>query len=133
MKSVLKGAAAHVVLLVFAATALIPLLLVLVNSFKTNAEVTASPFALPKSFSWSNFSTAWEYGHFGTGFVNSALLTATTVLIVLVCSSMAGYVLAGRRIRAQSAIIIYFMVAMTVPIQLDGRTGAAVRTPLSSP
>ncbi|MFE2040345.1 carbohydrate ABC transporter permease [Streptomyces sp. NPDC059477] len=118
LNSLLKGATAHVVLLVFAATALIPLLLVLVNSFKSNAEVTANPFAPPKSFSWSNFSTAWEYGHFATGFVNSVLLTGTTVVVVLLCSSLAGYVLAGQKIRVWPAVMVYLTMAMTVPIQL---------------
>ncbi|MDX6330141.1 MAG: raffinose/stachyose/melibiose transport system permease protein [Streptomycetaceae bacterium] len=118
MKSPFKSLTAHAVLLVFAATALLPLLLVLVNSFKTNAEVTANPFALPKSFALSNFSTAWEYGNFGSGFVNSVLLTGTTVVVVLLCSSLAGYVLAGQKIRIWPAVMVYLTMAMTVPIQL---------------
>ncbi|MCW2872316.1 MAG: carbohydrate transporter permease [Streptomyces oryziradicis] len=118
MKSPFKSLTAHAVLLVFAATALLPLLLVLINSFKTNAEVTANPFALPKSFALSNFSTAWEYGNFGSGFVNSVLLTGTTVVVVLLCSSLAGYVLAGQKIRIWPAVMVYLTMAMTVPIQL---------------
>ncbi|WP_030663481.1 carbohydrate ABC transporter permease [Streptomyces cellulosae] len=114
----LNGLAAHVVLLVFAATALAPLLLVLLNSFKSNAGVTGSPFALPKSLSLSNFSTAWEYGAFGSGFLNSVLLTGTTVAVVLLCSSLAGYVLAGQKIRVWPAVMVYLTMAMTVPIQL---------------
>ena len=113
-----RGAVSHLILAGFTVTALFPLLLVGLNSLKLSTQVVQNPLSLPTSPAWSNFADAWEYGHFGTGFVNSALLTATTVLIVLVCSSLAGYALAGRRIRAQSAIIIYFMVAMTVPIQL---------------
>jgi raffinose/stachyose/melibiose transport system permease protein len=113
-----KGVMAHTVLLVFAATALFPLFLVLLNSFKSNAGVTGSPFSLPKSFSLSNFTTAWQYGAFGTGFVNSVLLTGTTVVVVLVCSSLAGYVLAGQKIRMWPAIMVYLTMAMTVPIQL---------------
>jgi len=118
MRSRSKGVVAHVVLLVFAAVALFPLLLVLLNSFKSNAGVTSSPFSLPKSFSLSNFTTAWEYGKFGSGFLNSVLLTGTTVVVVLVCSSLAGYVLAGQKIRMWPAVMVYLTMAMTVPIQL---------------
>jgi raffinose/stachyose/melibiose transport system permease protein len=113
-----KGVVAHVVLLVFAATALFPLLLVLLNSFKSNSGVTSSPFSLPKSLSLSNFKTAWEYGKFGSGFLNSVLLTGTTVVVVLVCASLAGYVLAGQKIRMWPAVMVYLTMAMTVPIQL---------------
>jgi raffinose/stachyose/melibiose transport system permease protein len=118
MRKILKGATAHIVLLVFAATALFPLVLVLLNSFKTNAEITSNPFAPPASFSLGNFTTAWDYGHFSSGFVNSILLAGTTVTVVLLCSSLAGYVLAGEKIRSWPIIMVYLTMAMTVPIQL---------------
>ncbi|MET8944562.1 carbohydrate ABC transporter permease [Streptomyces sp. NPDC004542] len=118
MKKHSKNLVAHIVLLVFAATALFPLLLVLLNSFKSDSALTGNPFALPHSLSLANFRTAWEYGAFGSGFLNSVLLTGTTVVVVLFCSSMAGYVLAGQKIRIWPAVMVYLTMAMTVPIQL---------------
>ncbi|EFL20917.1 sugar ABC transporter, permease [Streptomyces himastatinicus ATCC 53653] len=108
----------HVLLLAFGATALFPLLLVLVNSFKDSSAVTANPLSLPTGLNFENFRQAWSYGHFQRGFINSFILTFTAVLVVLVCSSLAGYVLAGKKIRIWPAVMIYFMVSMTVPIQL---------------
>jgi raffinose/stachyose/melibiose transport system permease protein len=113
-----KSAAGHLILLVFAVTALFPLLLVGLNSLKLSAQVMANPFAPPATFAWSNFSEAWVYGHFASGLLNSVLLTVTTVVIVLICSSLAGYVLAGKKIAVWPAVVVYFMVSMTVPIQL---------------
>jgi raffinose/stachyose/melibiose transport system permease protein len=113
-----KGAVSHVFLIGFAVTALFPLVLVGLNSLKLSTQVTKNPLSAPKSLTWSNFKEAWQYGHFGHGFINSLFLTATTVVVVLNCSSLAGYVLAGKKIRAWPAIMIYFMVSMTVPIQL---------------
>ncbi len=108
----------HVLLLAFTATALFPLLLVLINSLKDSAAVTGNPLALPTGLHLGNFREAWSYGHFSRGFVNSFILTFTTVLVVLLCSAPAGYVLAGKKIRAWPAVMIYFMVSLTVPIQL---------------
>lgn len=113
-----RGAGGHVLLAVFAFTALFPLALVAVNSLKDSAEVVRNPLALPTSVNVDNYRQAWRFGHFATGFLNSLAVTATTVVVVLVCSSLAGYVLAGRKIRATSLVMVYFMVAMTVPIQL---------------
>jgi raffinose/stachyose/melibiose transport system permease protein len=113
-----KRVIGHLILIVFTVTALFPLLLVGINSLKLSVQIIDNPLSLPKSFAWRNFSEAWQYGHFATGFINSVLLTATTVVIVLICASLAGYVLAGKKIAAWPAIIIYFMVSMTVPIQL---------------
>lgn len=113
-----KGALSHVLLIGFAITALFPLLLVGLNSLKLSTQIIANPLSLPESLTWSNFSQAWQYGHFGHGFINSILLAGTTVVVVLVCSTLAGYVLAGKKLRTGPAIMIYFMVSMTVPIQL---------------
>ena len=118
LRKALKSAPGHVILIVLAVVQLFPIALVLINSFKGNLEVAQNPLALPHSLNFSNYTTAWDYGHFSTGFVNSILLVATTVVIVLFCSSLAGYALAGKKIRLWPLVTIYFLVAVTVPIWL---------------
>ena len=108
----------HLVLVFFAFTALAPLALVAVNSLKTHRDVVRNPLGVPRVLHWENFEQAWRYGQFARGFVNSALLSGTAVVTVLFCSSLAGYVLARRRVRQWRIVTIYFMVAITVPIQL---------------
>lgn len=109
---------AHLVLGFLALTALAPLALVVVNSFKTNLQIVSNPFALPVRFDLGNFATAWEYGRFAQGFRNSLILTGTTVVVVLLCASLAGYVLAGQKVRTWPVVMVYLTMAMTVPIQL---------------
>jgi raffinose/stachyose/melibiose transport system permease protein len=114
----LENYAAHALLIFFALTALLPLSLVLVNSLKPHAEVVRNPVALPQLIALNNFVEAWEYGRFTKGFFNSIILSGTSIVTVLFCSSLAGYVLAGKKVRAWPVIMVYFMVALTVPIQL---------------
>ena len=57
----IESMAAHLVLLLFAFTALFPLSLVAINSLKTHPEVVRNPLALPKSPDWDNYSEAWEF------------------------------------------------------------------------
>ena len=118
MRRPLSTVAGYLALAFFALIALVPLLLVLINSVKTNAEILDNPLLPSVSVSVRNFVTAWTYGNFANGFFNSVLLTGTAVLVVLLASSLAGYVLAGRRVRGSSAITTYLTMAMTVPIQL---------------
>ena len=40
-------------------------------SVKTNAEVFASPFALPEAIQWENFHVAWSIGKLNIAIVNS--------------------------------------------------------------
>ncbi|WP_028391959.1 carbohydrate ABC transporter permease [Bacillus cihuensis] len=108
----------HVILLLFSISALAPLSLVLLNSFKNQTEIIKNPLSWPKALNISNYVDAWHAANFSTGFINSILLTGTTIVIVLIASALAGYVLAGKKIKATQAVTIYFMVAMTIPIQL---------------
>lgn len=112
------GLAIHIVLIVLAIICLFPIFLVIVNSFKENADIVRSPLEIPKILNIGNYIQAWKYGKFGKGFLNSAILVGGTIIIVLFCSTLAGYVLAGRKIKGTSGFITYFMMAMTVPIQL---------------
>lgn len=108
----------HLVLLCLAVVCLAPIALVFINSFKENAEIVANPLSLPTILHLENYIGAWETGNFAVGFLNSIKLTGCTVLIVVVTSSLAGYVLSGKRIKGSGAVLMYFMMAMTVPIQL---------------
>lgn len=104
--------------LVMVVIALFPLYLVVINAFKTHAEIVENPLTAPASWYLENFVHAWTTGNFGTGFCNSVKLVVVTTLIVLAASMPAGYVLGMKKFRGAKAVQIYFMLAMTVPVQL---------------
>ncbi len=108
----------HTILVFFSITALFPFSLVILNSFKTHVEIVRSPISFPLTPTMANFAEAWETGKFSLGFVNSVFLSFCTILVVLFAAILAGYVLAGKRVKGTSFILLYFMMAMTVPIQL---------------
>lgn len=98
--------------------ALTPLYLVAINAFKSHADIVKNPMNFPAEVYWQNFEKAWRTGNFGTGFLNSIRLSVVTALIVLVASTLAGYVLGMKKFRGAKAIHVYFLLAMTVPVQL---------------
>lgn len=108
----------HAVLLILVFICLFPIALVVINSFKENADIVRNPLALSQVIHLENYIQAWETGKFAKGFINSVKLSGCTILIILVCSTLAGYVLSGKRIKGSGGILMYFMMAMTVPIQL---------------
>lgn len=97
---------------------LFPLYLVFLNAFKSHAEIVKNPLALPTELYWKNFTGAWKTGNFGTGFLNSIKLVVVTTLLVLFASTLAGYVMGMKHFRGKRAIQVYFLLAMTVPVQL---------------
>ena len=98
--------------------ALLPLLLVAINTFKSHADIVINPLALPIEFNFTNFSRAWKAGKFSSGIINSILLSGTTIVITLTFASLSAFVLARRSIVGWQLITIYFLCATTIPIQL---------------
>jgi len=67
---------------------------VVVNSLKSSQDIFRSPWGLPSSLQWSNFSNAWRDAGIAHYFLNSLIATVGTLVILIPIGSMAAYVLA---------------------------------------
>lgn len=105
-------------LILLAVIELLPLTLVLINSFKTHAQISRNPFSLPTGFSLDNFLYAWKMGDFTQGFINSFKLSGTAIVLGVLCSTSMGFVLATRRVKTWKPLTLYFMMSTTVPLQM---------------
>ena len=108
----------HVVLVLLAAFALLPLLVLLFNSVKTNAEIGLNPLGLPRSIHMENFGNAWDQGEFAMTVGNSVILVVATVALELVLGGLAAYGLARRKPPGSDFFMLYMLVASTIPIWL---------------
>lgn len=105
-------------LILLAVISLFPIVLVLINSFKTHVEILQNPLTFPKKISFSNFIYTYEVGKFADGFINSIKLTGTAIITGVIGSTTMGYVLATRRVKTWKILTLYFMIATTVPLQM---------------
>lgn len=117
-KKKIYGFLSWVIILILALIAVFPLYLVVINAFKAHTDIVRNPLSFPTETYLENFKKAWEIGNFGTGFVNSMKLVVTAVLITLAASSMAGYVLGTKKFKGDGLVKGYFLLAMTIPVQL---------------
>jgi raffinose/stachyose/melibiose transport system permease protein len=108
----------YVVLGIGLFTALFPIALLVLNSLKTAQEIVQNPLALPQAIRWDNFSRAWADARFSRTFLNSILLTGTTIVLVCTTGSLAAYVLARRKIKYWRLVTGYLLATTTAPIQL---------------
>ena len=84
----------HVLLIVFGLIWVYPFIWMLFSSFKTNAEfLTEGTSLLPEVFMWENYSNAWNNANFSGYFLNTIVFTVSVVIIVIILSSLTGYVL----------------------------------------
>lgn len=77
-------------LVALAVVVLYPLLWMVTNTLKTNAELFGDPFALPSSWLWENFAKAWSQG-VGDFVLTSVSLTVLATLITELISAWAAY------------------------------------------
>jgi raffinose/stachyose/melibiose transport system permease protein len=108
----------YAVLTAFALFAGLPLLVLLSNAFKSNAELGRNPLGLPTSLVWSNFSSAWVQGNLRQGMLNSAILVAGVVAGVWVCATLAAYALARLDLPFRRAFGNYLFVVISLPVQM---------------
>jgi len=108
----------YVILVLLALFALGPLVILVFNSLKSNAEIGRNPLGLPHSPVFENFPAAWTQGDFSTTMVNSTILTVGTIVGVCIIAGTSAYAMARLDLPGTDAVLLYLFVASAVPFQL---------------
>jgi len=109
----------HLVLGAYALVVLFPIITMLLGSVKSTQDLIVNPFGLPKAVVWSNYLRAWSEANFAVYFKNSLFVTVTSTLATLLAASMASFVLARVRFRANPLILGLFIAGLVVPSRLS--------------
>lgn len=113
-----KNAAIQALLILNAFVMLYPLLVMVLSAFKSNAELFASPFALPESFAGANFARMWSETSFLRYLGNSIAVTAVSVGLIVLFGTMAAYAIARYPFRLSAAVFLFFLSGLMVPLKL---------------
>jgi raffinose/stachyose/melibiose transport system permease protein len=101
----------------FALLFISPTLLILVNSFKSDAEITLNPLSPPTSLSLANYAAAWQETNFPVVFANTLLITVFSTMGIILVSSMAAYILARTKTKLSWFFYLAFTFSLVVPFQ----------------
>lgn len=94
----------------------VPMAFTLVSSLKTKLEIFATPFSLPEVIQWSNYYEAWVSANMSTNLINSLIQSSSTVIILVIVGSMAGFYLARFNFKTNKYISLFFLLGMMVPM-----------------
>jgi raffinose/stachyose/melibiose transport system permease protein len=113
-------AAVHAALILYACLAIGPVLLILINSFKSRRAIFSSPLSLPlgNSFSLVGYDSVLAKADFGLYFVNSLTVTVISLALVLTFGAMCAWALTEYRFRANALVGLYMAIGIMVPIRL---------------
>ena len=98
----------YFVLVLLAVTIIVPVAWVFMASIKQNAEFYGNPWALPAGFYWQNFINAWNGAKMGEYMLNSVIVTALALALLLVVALPAAYCLS--RFSGLNIVTIYLFV-----------------------
>lgn len=108
----------HGVMLIVCAFVLIPIVMVILGSFKTVAEFFSNPYGLPENWDFFNYTRAWDKANIQTTMRNSLFITATGVLFSTSLSCLAAYGLARFNFPGRIPLRLMFIGGLVVPVQL---------------
>jgi raffinose/stachyose/melibiose transport system permease protein len=114
----LGGVAWHAVMLTVCAIVLIPIIMVVLGSFKTVPEFFDRPYGLAESFDFFNYRKAWDEANLQRATWNSLLSTVLGVGISTVLACFAAYGLARFNFRWRTPLRLLFVGGLVVPVQL---------------
>ncbi|WP_030491593.1 carbohydrate ABC transporter permease [Micromonospora chokoriensis] len=95
-----------------------PLLFTANVAMKTRRDYILDRFSLTDALRWENISTAWNSVGMGRYFVNSLFVVTTSVLLLLLLGSMAGFALSQLRFRGSKALFLGCLAGLFIPFQV---------------
>jgi raffinose/stachyose/melibiose transport system permease protein len=108
--SILLEACVWVVVLIFC----IPIYLLFMIGLKTQQDFNASPYALPDPVALDNVAQSWKQMKMPTPIINSFLIAAGAVALVVIISGIASYALARSQRAWTKYIYIYFLLGLMI-------------------
>ena len=112
----LKSWSLNIIAMAVSAIMLTPLLLIVLNSFKTSLDASYMSLAWPETFQWSNYLEVIKKGKLARTFLNSMVYSTGSVVLTMILSSMTAYVLSRRRTALHKLIFLFITMGIAMPI-----------------
>ena len=106
----------YLVLGLLAISIIVPVAWVFLASIKQNSEFYGNPWALPAGFYWQNFVDAWNKASMGSYMLNSVIVTALALAILLVVALPAAYVLSRFQFKGRKFLNVCFMGGLFINV-----------------
>jgi raffinose/stachyose/melibiose transport system permease protein len=108
----------YLLIIVCSLVAVYPLVGVVLASLYPSGPASApSGFALPPSFNWHNYVSAWEQGNFAASFTTSFVVAAVMVPASVGLSILGGFAFATMRFRGSKVIFYLFILGLIIPTE----------------
>ncbi|NNG40398.1 carbohydrate ABC transporter permease [Flexivirga sp. ID2601S] len=109
----------RVLVVLIAMVQVYPLLWLFVTSVRPERDfASGNPFGIPGSITWDNYARAFDQGHLGQNILNSLIVTAGAIALIVVLGMMGAYALQVLGFRGSRAVRALFLLGIVVPVQI---------------
>lgn len=92
-----------------------PIILALINSFKTNGEIYTNILSLPEKWQFENYTKAFLKTNYFRSLINTIFLVVLSLSGIVIAASLAGYKLARTKTHFSKIIFTIFILSMLIP------------------
>lgn len=107
----------EIVMIILSLLFLYPLILAIINSFKSFSEVMSDVIAMPQQFNFDNYAYVWKYINYPRLFINNTIITVIGLVGIILFSSVAAYKLSRTQSKWSNIIYLLCIVPMLIPFQ----------------
>ncbi|MDN5334682.1 MAG: alpha,4-digalacturonate transport system permease protein [Sphaerochaeta sp.] len=109
----------YVLLIVLALGTLLPVLWVVLSSFKPQSELFRVPLTfLPQKWTVQNYVSSLQAGNFPVYFSNTVFVAVVSTFITVMVNLMAGYALAKYIFKGRNLIFTIMIATLMIPLQV---------------
>ena len=106
------------ILLLISSVYIIPILMMIFGSFKTQGEALQMNLKLPEQLQFENYLHVIETGGILRGYRNSLIITVIAVAMIIVFGAMTGIVISRRGDKKGQGLYYYFVFGLTATMQM---------------
>ena len=106
------------ILLMISIVYIVPILMMVLGSFKTQGEALRMDLTLPAQIQFENYQHVIETGGILRGYTNNLIITVSAVAIIIIFGSMTGIIISRRGDRKGRGLYYYFVFGLTATMQI---------------
>lgn len=108
-------AVGFLILMLFFVLSVYPVVWMFLGSLKGANEFYTNIWGIAESPQWRNFAEAWTSGKMGEKFLNSVIVTAGSLILLIPINSCAAYVLGRLEFKGRRTIYAFLLVGIMIP------------------
>lgn len=115
-KKLLQSCLKHILFIFLSLCVLLPVYMVVINSFKSKGEAARMSLILPTEWHFENYLLVIKQGNLLQGFANSMLYAVVSTFIGVMLCAMAAFVISRNRTRLNRFVYYFVICGLFVPI-----------------